>query len=191
MGAIDVSQSAWPYHSLMPLQPSPCAETSRPPSEIRRTSVPHPGRIAGHGLASYRSFPRTRLPALLIPESKIIFLLTGPVGAERLVFLAHGRHVRGRIPLDLLQAPGLGGPAREPDRDHHDRDPQHHDDRHQDSNSHHELTLRPWQRATAAPTQATAAAAAGHHPAKPSPAKPWFLGRFGAHGLVTRQYRSI
>ena len=35
MVAIDSSQSAAPYHSLIPMQPSPCAETSRSPSRTR------------------------------------------------------------------------------------------------------------------------------------------------------------
>ena len=37
MVAIDSSQSAAPYHSLMPMQPRPCAETVSPPSETLRT----------------------------------------------------------------------------------------------------------------------------------------------------------
>jgi hypothetical protein len=37
MVAIDSSQSVAPYHSLMPMQPRPCAETVRPPSETLRT----------------------------------------------------------------------------------------------------------------------------------------------------------
>src|ERR1039457_4939384 len=47
MVAIDSSQSASPYHSLMPMQPRPCAETVRPPSETLRTlilSCPWSGR---------------------------------------------------------------------------------------------------------------------------------------------------
>src|SRR5215472_5150802 len=38
--AIDSSQSAWPYHSLMPMQPRPWAETASSPIETLRTSVP-------------------------------------------------------------------------------------------------------------------------------------------------------
>src|SRR5260370_14311812 len=37
--AIDSSQSAWPYHSLMPMQPRPCAETVSSPSETLCTLV--------------------------------------------------------------------------------------------------------------------------------------------------------
>src|SRR5260370_3844225 len=37
--AIDSSQSPRPYHSLIPMQPSPCAETASSPSETLRTSV--------------------------------------------------------------------------------------------------------------------------------------------------------
>src|SRR5690348_10766051 len=35
MVATDSSQSAAPYHSLIPMQPSPCAETSRSPTRTR------------------------------------------------------------------------------------------------------------------------------------------------------------
>src|ERR1017187_2977943 len=37
--AIDSSQSAWPYHSLMPMQPRPWAGTVSPLSETSRMSV--------------------------------------------------------------------------------------------------------------------------------------------------------
>src|SRR3984885_15138192 len=40
MVAIDSSQSGRPYHSLIPMQPRPCAETVRSPSETLCTSVP-------------------------------------------------------------------------------------------------------------------------------------------------------
>src|SRR5216683_6964389 len=39
MVATDSSQSVSPYHSLMPMQPRPCAETVSWPREIFRTSV--------------------------------------------------------------------------------------------------------------------------------------------------------
>src|ERR1700680_2016827 len=37
--AVDSSQSAWPYHSLMPMQPRPCADTVSSPSETLCTLV--------------------------------------------------------------------------------------------------------------------------------------------------------
>src|SRR5450432_2441244 len=70
MVATDSSQSVWPYHSLMPMQPRPCAETESSPSETLRMSVTCPllGRI--HAAAVDPDFDVEQIQALLLLQQR-------------------------------------------------------------------------------------------------------------------------
>src|ERR1700689_1033688 len=50
MVAIDSSQSVAPYHSLIPMQPRPCADTVSSPSEVVRTCFTRSLEVAGFQL---------------------------------------------------------------------------------------------------------------------------------------------
>src|SRR6266849_2437299 len=79
--AIDSSQSAWPYHSLMPMQPRPCADTVSSPSETLCTLVLPISVWPQHAAAVDADFGIEQLQALLLFEQRGTD--TFPVGLQQ------------------------------------------------------------------------------------------------------------
>src|SRR5271154_756333 len=75
MVATDSSQSAAPYHSLIPMQPRPWAETVRPPSFVVRISA-----LLVTGSAS--SGPRFADPARVEVDLRVEQLEAFPLGCQ-------------------------------------------------------------------------------------------------------------
>src|SRR5690349_2800605 len=95
MVAIDSSQSVAPYHSLIPMQPMPWADTVRSSSLVVRMCVP----TACSGLAWCRGFGQT---VLVVADLRVEQLQALPLAGD-------GSPHLFAVPLEQFEAFGLAG----------------------------------------------------------------------------------